>query len=205
MPFDLNLTIKFGIEDEEDAEITTGSIVTLTICFTRPSKSASRVKFDEKIPPASADLIEVHAPFMPVVKYEVWYLMVVEERAGIVLNCKKLPYIRDQLEVKLPFQAPRKPGKYVLTVLLMCDSYVGFDKRSTISIDVKREIHRKNEKQEEEEISEEEEEEEEEKPQPPQKGSDSDESEDEENEKENGNEKEKENGNETEDKSKDVD
>ena len=139
MPWDVSMEVSAGVEDdEENLGITTSAIATVTAKFARPSKPAISTKIDDKLPPNQKDFVEVHCPLVGVPKNEVWYLFLADERTDLIYNAKKMPYLRDGVEIKLPFPAPPKPGRFNLTVFLLCDSYVGFDIQKTVTFEVKK-------------------------------------------------------------------
>jgi len=82
----------------------------------------------------------VHCPFFPIQKNEIWWLIVADERMNLVMGLKRISSLRDKLEVKILFQAPRKPDIYTYTVFLVCDSYVGFDIKKSFKLNVKKEV-----------------------------------------------------------------
>lgn len=102
-PNDIDFTPKTEVDDDdENFGITAGAIVTLLTNFTRPSqpKKTSVTKGED-------EPVEVHCPFYPAVKNEVWWLIVAEERTNLIMGLKRIAALRDELEIKIPFQAPR--------------------------------------------------------------------------------------------------
>jgi preprotein translocase subunit Sec63 len=142
LPHDVDFTPTTEVdEDDENLGITAGAIVTFKTEFERPSKP--RINPNPKV---DDEPVDVHCPFFPTQKSEVWWLIVADEQKRLILGLKRIPSLRDKLEVKIPFQAPRKPGTYVYTVFLVSDSYVGFDKKKQLKITVKKELDWEKEK-----------------------------------------------------------
>eukprot|EP01118_Nematostelium_gracile_P005561 TRINITY_DN1766_c0_g2_i1.p1 TRINITY_DN1766_c0_g2~~TRINITY_DN1766_c0_g2_i1.p1 ORF type:complete len:619 (-),score=162.34 TRINITY_DN1766_c0_g2_i1:117-1973(-) len=140
MPLDVDWKVNCIVdEDDENYGITAGSIVTLKAEFTRPSQP-SNLKDGKEQP------VEVHCPFFPFPKDEVWWLIIAHE-PNEMMGIKRIDALRDKLEVKVPFPAPRKPGVYSYSVFLICDSYVGFDKKTQIKINVQKEVDWQKEKE----------------------------------------------------------
>jgi len=137
---DVNLFTEVD-EDDENFGITAGSIVTLRAEFDRPSKQ--RVNPNPKV---DDEPVDVHCPFFPLPKTETWWLIVADERTNQIMGLKRIPSLRDKLEVKIPFGAPRKPGIYLYAVYLVSDSYIGFDKKKQLKVNVKKETDWEKEK-----------------------------------------------------------
>merc|ERR1719187_2040925 len=80
----------------------------------------------------------VYAPYFTEDKQEYWWTYVCERRQNKLITS---PFLVTNLvshqEVQLKFTAPMKPGNYSYQVCLMSDSYLGFDKRQDIKLDVK--------------------------------------------------------------------
>lgn len=100
----------------------------------KEEEAKENMKVDEK------QKIDVHAPYYPIEKKEQWWIVVGDESNKLVTLPKKIIALRDGTSVKLPFLAPKKPGVYQIVVHLLCDSYVGFDKRETIKLNVGKEV-----------------------------------------------------------------
>lgn len=150
MPTDMVVKMKYGVDEEDEKlGITAGSVVTIEAKIERPSTTANQKNKE--------DPVDVHAPFFPGEKTEVWWAMVGDERTNRLFNLKKVTSVRDQTEIKLPFMAPPKPGVYQFTFYLMCDSYVGFDFKQTVKLNVQKEVIPQIKKEEEEDFDEDEE------------------------------------------------
>lgn len=141
LPSDVRFKTGYQVMDDEDnLGVTAGSVVTLTVEFTRPSRPGGVLQDDK--PSAQPDpktLIEAHCPYYPKEKMESWWI-VMYDAANLLQAIKKVNVVKDQTEVNVPFMAPAKEGVYTYTIQLLCDSYVGFDKKDTIKIKVAKPI-----------------------------------------------------------------
>jgi len=107
------------------------------------SNSGKQGKSDEFAKPADAkeeDLIEVHAPFYPEKKNELWWLIIGDERTNRVVGITRIASLKHGTEARIPFQAPPKPATYTYTLLLLSDSYVGFDQHILFKLQVAKEL-----------------------------------------------------------------
>lgn len=135
MPYDVDFKPIAQVDDDEQEHvITAGSIVTLKAVMERPSKPKKHLN-----PIVDEEPIEVHCPYFPSLKNEVWWLILAEERTNLIMGLKRIPALRNGVEVKIPFLAPKKPGVYSFIVHLVCDSYVGFDLKKYVKINVQKE------------------------------------------------------------------
>jgi len=132
-PTDLQVKIKNEVDDDdEELGITGGSVVTLAATIERPSRPQNEKNKEEPI--------SVHAPFFPMQKNEIWWLIVGDERTARVMGIKRVPSLRDKTEVKIPYLAPKKAGSYQYSLFVMNDSYVGFDQIIPIKLNVSKEV-----------------------------------------------------------------
>lgn len=132
LPYDVDCQYKFEVdEDDENFGITAGAIVSLVVTFQRPSKQRTNAKEE---PP-----IEVHCPYYPQPKSEVWWVILGDERTNQLVGIKKVNALRDGVEAKIPFPAPRKPGPCAFTLMVLCDSYLGFDLKKPVKLNVVKE------------------------------------------------------------------
>mmetsp|Transcript_23756 Transcript_23756/g.68387 ORF Transcript_23756/g.68387 Transcript_23756/m.68387 type:complete len:658 (+) Transcript_23756:104-2077(+) len=129
---DMEIFTKVLVEDEN--EIVVGDIATVIIQLHRKN-----LREGEAAGP-------VHAPLFPGVKYEEWWVFLVEGNPGTrILASERLRDTERVIEAKLRFQVSR-PGKYRMEVHALCDSYSGLDKKVEINFtafsqdEVKREI-----------------------------------------------------------------
>lgn len=133
-PADLEFTYKNSVdEDDEELGVTGGSIVTMKLDISRPSKPQSLNTKEQ--PP-----IEVHAPFLPIEKQEVWWIIIGDERTQKIMGLKKMTCLRHETKVDVPFLAPPKAGDYTFTLFILSDSYAGFDKKQTFTLHVDKEL-----------------------------------------------------------------
>lgn len=131
-PQDIEVKVNVCIDEgEKKFEITPNSIVTAFIEVSRPSKKINSKNKEEPI--------EVHAPYFPFQKNEFWWLIIADEKKNRIVTLKKVTSLRDNLEIKIPFPAPKKYGNYFYTLFLMCDSYIGFDIKTNIKLNVIKE------------------------------------------------------------------
>ena len=82
---------------------------------------------------AEVDL-KVHAPFFPVSKTENWWLLVALEKTRELCGIKRVTLAKRKLQTRLDFVVPRE-GHHELTLMLICDSYLGVDQVPTFAVD----------------------------------------------------------------------
>mmetsp|Transcript_24128 Transcript_24128/g.33831 ORF Transcript_24128/g.33831 Transcript_24128/m.33831 type:complete len:637 (+) Transcript_24128:93-2003(+) len=134
LPADLEFTFKNTVdEDDEELGVTGGAIVTMKLELSRPSKPQS-VNTKEQPP------VEVHAPFLPIEKTELWWAIIGDDRTQRIMGLKKILSLRDGMTVDVPFLAPPKAGDYTFTLYILSDSYSGFDKKQSFTLHVTKEL-----------------------------------------------------------------
>jgi len=157
-------------DEDEKLGITAGSVVTLSVKFQRASKPGGKLEEDK--PKEEPKMIDVHAPYFPLQKNELWWL-VIGDGSNKLMNLKKVLSLRDNTEIKIPFMVAKKPGIYPYILYLMSDSYVGFDKKEHFKVNVGKELkfdeskEKKDGSDEEEDSEDDEKENKEDKPQNP--------------------------------------
>jgi hypothetical protein len=124
-----------GEKDEKNKE---GENVALVKKDTSTPKSETNA--DALQPPKTKDedLVEVHAPFFPEKKNELWWLIITDERR--VVGITRIASLKHGTIAKVPFQAPAKQGIYTYAIKLLSDSYVGFDIAKTFKMKVEKEL-----------------------------------------------------------------
>lgn len=79
--------------------------------------------------------IGTHAPRFPKHVEEGWWLVLGEEKEGELLALKRIRFT-NQTKTKLTFEAQEEPGSMVVTLFLMCDSYIGLDQQYSFNVSV---------------------------------------------------------------------
>jgi len=79
--------------------------------------------------------IGAYAPRFPKHVEEGWWLVLGEEEADELLALKRIRFT-NRTSTKLTFQASEEPGEMVLSLCLMCDSYIGLDQQYSFKIQV---------------------------------------------------------------------
>ncbi|CAI5769878.1 activating signal cointegrator 1 complex subunit 3 [Podarcis lilfordi] len=72
------------------------------------------------------------APRFPKTKDEGWFLILGEVDKKELVALKRVGYVRNQSAVSVAFYTPEIPGKYIYTLYLMSDSYLGMDQQYDI-------------------------------------------------------------------------
>ncbi|KAK4325026.1 hypothetical protein Pmani_004371 [Petrolisthes manimaculis] len=85
--------------------------------------------------------LRVHAPKFPKGKDEGWFLVLGEAgedkaEGGELLALKRVPPVRNRSTNTLAFRTPSLPGKAVLTLYVMSDSYLGLDQQYEIPLEI---------------------------------------------------------------------
>nr|XP_014343473.1 PREDICTED: activating signal cointegrator 1 complex subunit 3 [Latimeria chalumnae] len=76
------------------------------------------------------------APRFPKSKDEGWFAILGEVDKKELVALKRVGYVRNQNVVSLAFYTPENIGKYIYTLYLMSDSYLGMDQQYDIYLDV---------------------------------------------------------------------
>jgi pre-mRNA-splicing helicase BRR2 len=120
----------------KDATVSAGTNVELAVTLERvgdeddgQNKSSPTEDDDTKV------IGKVVAPFFPVPKFEMYWLVVGDSEANSLMSIKKVP-LKDKATLVLEFDAPKQAGAYELKVYLMCDSVLGADQVVTFRLDV---------------------------------------------------------------------
>ncbi|CDJ40743.1 DnaJ domain-containing protein, putative [Eimeria tenella] len=119
-----NIDLKAEIVVDDEAEIVVGDIATCRITLTRKNLKEGEA--------AGA----VHAPYFQEPKYEEWWIFLKEKSdsaaGGRLINFLKSRNLERVVKESLQFRVGR-PGKNVMTVVALCDSYTGVD--ATIDVE----------------------------------------------------------------------
>ncbi|XP_073933923.1 activating signal cointegrator 1 complex subunit 3 isoform X2 [Castor canadensis] len=75
-------------------------------------------------------------PRFPKSKDEGWYLILGEVDKRELIALKRIGYVRSHHEVSLSFYTPEIPGRYIFTLYLMSDCYLGLDQQYDIYLNV---------------------------------------------------------------------
>uniref|UniRef100_A0A8C0GGF1 Activating signal cointegrator 1 complex subunit 3 n=1 Tax=Chelonoidis abingdonii TaxID=106734 RepID=A0A8C0GGF1_CHEAB len=78
------------------------------------------------------------APRFPKAKDEGWFLILGEVDKKELIALKRVGYVRYRNAVSVAFYTPETPGKYIYTLYLMSDSYLGMDQQYDIYLNIKR-------------------------------------------------------------------
>lgn len=79
---------------------------------------------------------KVHCPKFPKMKDEGWFLVLGAPHDGELIAMKRCSYRNTRSTHQITFKAPRKIGRYIYTVYIMSDSYIGFDQQYDIHLEV---------------------------------------------------------------------
>uniref|UniRef100_A0A8C3F8J4 Activating signal cointegrator 1 complex subunit 3 n=1 Tax=Chrysemys picta bellii TaxID=8478 RepID=A0A8C3F8J4_CHRPI len=77
------------------------------------------------------------APRFPKAKDEGWFLILGEVDKKELIALKRVGYVRYRNAVSVAFYTPETPGKYIYTLYLMSDSYLGMDQQYDIYLNIK--------------------------------------------------------------------
>uniref|UniRef100_A0A8C5LGL3 Activating signal cointegrator 1 complex subunit 3 n=1 Tax=Jaculus jaculus TaxID=51337 RepID=A0A8C5LGL3_JACJA len=75
-------------------------------------------------------------PRFPKSKDEGWFLILGEVDKKELIALKRVGYIRNHHDVSLSFYTPETPGRYIFTLYLMSDCYLGLDQQYDIYLNV---------------------------------------------------------------------
>ncbi|XP_019946883.1 activating signal cointegrator 1 complex subunit 3 [Paralichthys olivaceus] len=98
----------------------------LQVSLRRINQGQQRRKQDSK----------AQAPRFPKAKDEGWFLVLGEVDRRELLAVKRVGYVRNRMSVSVAFYTPEKTGKYIYTLYLMSDSYLGVDQQYDIHLNV---------------------------------------------------------------------
>ncbi len=76
------------------------------------------------------------APKFPKVKDEGWILILGDRETRELVALKRLGNIRREMTANLVFSTPRTPGRKIYSLYLLSDSYLGWDQRFDIRLEV---------------------------------------------------------------------
>ncbi|XP_029451214.1 activating signal cointegrator 1 complex subunit 3 isoform X1 [Rhinatrema bivittatum] len=76
------------------------------------------------------------APRFPKAKDEGWFLILGEVDKKELVALKRVGYIRRQSVISVAFYTPEKVGRYIYTLYLMSDSYLGMDQQYDVYLNV---------------------------------------------------------------------
>jgi len=129
-----DMEIQASVSVEDESEIVVGDIATATIQMKRRN-----LQDGEALGP-------VHAPLFPEPKTEEWWIFLVESMPSTrIIGFEKVRNVERFVEEKLRFPI-QKPGKYKMDLHIMCDTYVGLDRKIELNFtahsehEVKRDI-----------------------------------------------------------------
>nr|XP_028578883.1 activating signal cointegrator 1 complex subunit 3 isoform X1 [Podarcis muralis] len=139
---EVNMTIKGGSDDavQEQNELPVPMLATNT----RDNKKWIKLRADQEYV-LQINLRRLHvgytkgrqdskaiAPRFPKTKDEGWFLILGEVDKKELVALKRVGYVRNQSAVSVAFYTPEIPGKYIYTLYLMSDSYLGMDQQYDI-------------------------------------------------------------------------
>lgn len=79
---------------------------------------------------------KVHCPKFPKVKDEGWFLVLGAPHDGELIAMKRCSYRNTRSTHQITFKAPHRIGRFIYTVYIMSDSYIGFDQQYDIYLEV---------------------------------------------------------------------
>ncbi|XP_053237514.1 activating signal cointegrator 1 complex subunit 3 isoform X1 [Podarcis raffonei] len=139
---EVNMTIKGGLDDavQEQNELPVPMLATNM----RDNKKWIKLHADQEYV-LQINLRRLHvgytkgrqdskaiAPRFPKTKDEGWFLILGEVDKKELVALKRVGYVRNQSAVSVAFYTPEIPGKYIYTLYLMSDSYLGMDQQYDI-------------------------------------------------------------------------
>ncbi|KAM9797925.1 activating signal cointegrator 1 complex subunit 3 [Neosynchiropus ocellatus] len=98
----------------------------LQVSLRRVNQGQQRRKQDSK----------AQAPRFPKVKDEGWFLILGEVDRRDLLAVKRVGFVRSLTVASISFYTPQKSGKYIYTLYLMSDSYLGLDQQYDLHLNV---------------------------------------------------------------------
>lgn len=78
----------------------------------------------------------IHCPKFPKGKDEGWFLSLGNQYDGELYAMKRIAYRSNRSSHQLTFVAPSSKGRYIYTVYLMSDGYLGFDQQYNVHLEV---------------------------------------------------------------------
>lgn len=78
----------------------------------------------------------IHCPKFPKGKDEGWFLTLGNQYDGELYALKRIAYRSNRSAHQLTFAAPPTKGRYIYTVYLMSDGYIGFDQQYNVQLEV---------------------------------------------------------------------
>lgn len=79
---------------------------------------------------------KAHCPKFPKVKDEGWFLVLGAPHDGELIALKRCSYRNTRSTHQVTFTAPHRIGRFIYTVYIMSDSYIGFDQQYDIHLEV---------------------------------------------------------------------
>lgn len=79
---------------------------------------------------------KAQAPWFPKAKDEGWFLVMGEVDHKELLAVKRVGYVRNHTSVSVAFYSPETTGKYIYTLYVMSDSYLGLDQQYDVHLNV---------------------------------------------------------------------
>lgn len=119
---DISVESKVFVDDDEDAKVYEGDLLTVQVTLTR-----NHLAEGEK-----AGL--VHAPSFPFPKQEAWWV-ILGTREGKIIDIQKVISPDRVVEHEIKFLAPRQ-GEYEFDLNVMSNAYVGIDQKLEVEIEI---------------------------------------------------------------------
>ncbi|KAJ0066258.1 hypothetical protein NL108_004118 [Boleophthalmus pectinirostris] len=113
-------------EDSSWCEVHADQEYVLQVSLRRVNAGQQRRKQDSK----------AQAPRFPKVKDEGWFLVLGEVDRRELLAVKRVGYVRNHTVASVAFYTPETTGKYIYTVYVMSDSYLGLDQQYDLHLNV---------------------------------------------------------------------
>ena len=122
-----SLEMSFDVVDPENVEVGVPSPINVTI----------EREGDEEDDNADVNL-KVHAPYFPAPKTENWWLLAGLERTKELCGIKRITLSKKKVQTKIDMILPRE-GKHEVTLMLVCDSYLGVDQVPSFTVEARDE------------------------------------------------------------------
>lgn len=88
--------------------------------------------------------VMAHCPYFPFPKQEQWYVVVIDRQSDRMLSFMRVKSLPDADTLEVRFPAPPESGKRLYEVRVVCDSYIGCDRRYLFKIPYEPKLGEKN-------------------------------------------------------------
>jgi len=148
VPTKVAFDYKFAVEGEDSETIVCGAVVTFFYVVTRDPSVSPLPKINTEPELKKKKILEdddkkkriVHAPHFPERRDECWWVVIGDLRGvgntATLVGINKVGNVDDAAEGRIKFLAPSTEGNYTFVAHLLCDGYIGFDKKVEFRIRV---------------------------------------------------------------------